>query len=148
MSKEDEEKTTLYTDQRTYCYTKMPFGLKKSRATYQRLVDKAFKDQIGRNFEACVDDMVIKSHDGKGMLTDIEETHFGRDLGQVLVDFLIEMPTGPVKQGSPDVQNEPLAIALVVDVYIEIDTLGIDWDNDKDVSTLFTDGSLYDNPKF
>ncbi|GJY19642.1 hypothetical protein Tco_0391133 [Tanacetum coccineum] len=28
MSKEDEEKTTFYTNQGTYCYTKMPFGLK------------------------------------------------------------------------------------------------------------------------
>ncbi|GJT80302.1 reverse transcriptase domain-containing protein [Tanacetum coccineum] len=30
MSEEDEEKTTFYTDQGTYCYTKMPFGLKMS----------------------------------------------------------------------------------------------------------------------
>ncbi|GJW16733.1 reverse transcriptase domain-containing protein [Tanacetum coccineum] len=74
MSKDDEEKTAFYTDQGTYCYTKMPFGLKNVGATYQRLVDTVFKDQIGRNLEAYVDDMVIKSRDEKGLLTDIEET--------------------------------------------------------------------------
>ncbi|GJV66698.1 hypothetical protein Tco_1482207 [Tanacetum coccineum] len=39
MVEEDEEKTAFYTDQGTYCYTKMPFGLKNASATYQRLVD-------------------------------------------------------------------------------------------------------------
>nr|GEZ29783.1 reverse transcriptase domain-containing protein [Tanacetum cinerariifolium] len=63
--KEDEEKMAFYTDQGTYCYTKMPFGLKNARATYQRLVDSAFQSQIERNLEAYVDDMVIKSRDEK-----------------------------------------------------------------------------------
>ncbi|XP_071714658.1 uncharacterized protein [Rutidosis leptorrhynchoides] len=31
-------------------------------ATYQRVIDMTFKDQIGRNVEAYVDDIVIKSH--------------------------------------------------------------------------------------
>ncbi|GKG50582.1 hypothetical protein Tco_0521682, partial [Tanacetum coccineum] len=61
MSKEDEDKTAFYTDQGTYCYVKMPFGLKNVGATYQRLVDSAFQAQLGRNLEAYVDDMVIKS---------------------------------------------------------------------------------------
>ncbi|GJS86015.1 reverse transcriptase domain-containing protein [Tanacetum coccineum] len=58
MSEEDEDKTAFYTDQGTYCYTKMPFGLKNAGATYQRLVDSAFQAQLGRNLEAYVDDMV------------------------------------------------------------------------------------------
>ncbi|GKB26002.1 reverse transcriptase domain-containing protein [Tanacetum coccineum] len=41
-------------------YTKMPFGLKNAGATYQRLVDSVFKEHIGVNLEAYVDDMVIK----------------------------------------------------------------------------------------
>ncbi|GJW93056.1 reverse transcriptase domain-containing protein [Tanacetum coccineum] len=60
MSEEDEEKTAFYTDQGTYCYVKMPFGLKNAGATYQRLVDSAFHQQLGRNLEAYVDNMVIK----------------------------------------------------------------------------------------
>ena len=39
MSPEDEEKTSFITDQGTYCYRVMPFGLKNARATYQRLVN-------------------------------------------------------------------------------------------------------------
>ncbi|GJX12440.1 reverse transcriptase domain-containing protein [Tanacetum coccineum] len=52
----------------------MPFGLKNARATYQRLVDKVFHDQIGRNLEAYVDDMVIKSTSEEDMLADSKET--------------------------------------------------------------------------
>nr|GEU78455.1 hypothetical protein [Tanacetum cinerariifolium] len=51
MAKEDEEKTSFITSQGVFCYSKMPFGLKNARATYQRLVDKAFHKQIGRNLE-------------------------------------------------------------------------------------------------
>ncbi|GKB73558.1 reverse transcriptase domain-containing protein [Tanacetum coccineum] len=52
----------------------MPFDLKNAGATYQRLVDSTFQSQIGRNLEAYVDDMVIKSRDKKMLLADILET--------------------------------------------------------------------------
>ncbi|GJY60527.1 reverse transcriptase domain-containing protein [Tanacetum coccineum] len=74
MAEEDEEKTAFYTDQGTYCYTKMPFGLKNTGATYQRLVDDAFQSQVGRNMEVYVDDMVIKSKFEREMLADIAKT--------------------------------------------------------------------------
>ncbi|GJY91013.1 reverse transcriptase domain-containing protein [Tanacetum coccineum] len=74
MAKEDEEKMAFYTDQGTYCYTKMPFGLKNAGATYQRLVDSTFQSQIRRNLEAYADDIVIKSKDEKILLADIAET--------------------------------------------------------------------------
>ncbi|GKC33369.1 hypothetical protein Tco_1040663, partial [Tanacetum coccineum] len=51
MSKEDEEKTAFYTDQ-----------------------DSAFEAQLGKNLEAYVDDMVIKSKTEKDMIMDISET--------------------------------------------------------------------------
>ncbi|GJX78698.1 reverse transcriptase domain-containing protein [Tanacetum coccineum] len=63
MAREDEEKTAFYTEQGTYCYMKMPFGLKNAGATYQWLVDSTFQSQIGRNLEAYVDDMVINKDD-------------------------------------------------------------------------------------
>ncbi|GJZ15159.1 hypothetical protein Tco_0550836 [Tanacetum coccineum] len=40
-------------------------------ATYQRLVDKVFESQIGRNLEAYIDDMVIKSMDKTDIMADI-----------------------------------------------------------------------------
>ncbi|GKD91339.1 reverse transcriptase domain-containing protein, partial [Tanacetum coccineum] len=73
-AEEDEEKTAFHTSQGVYCYTKMSFGLKNVGATYQRLVDKAFKKQIRRNLEVYVDDLVIKSHTEQEILRDIEET--------------------------------------------------------------------------
>ncbi|KAK0606812.1 hypothetical protein LWI29_004626 [Acer saccharum] len=61
MHKPDEEKTAFTTDQRLYCYTVMPFGLKNAGATYQRLLNKMFARQIGKNMEVYVDDMLTKS---------------------------------------------------------------------------------------
>ncbi|GKA20521.1 reverse transcriptase domain-containing protein [Tanacetum coccineum] len=43
-------------------------------ATYQRLVDRAFQKQIGRNLEVYVDDLVIKSHTEEEIIRDIAET--------------------------------------------------------------------------
>ncbi|GJW84784.1 reverse transcriptase domain-containing protein [Tanacetum coccineum] len=74
MAKEDEEKTAFITSQGIFCYTKMPFGLRNAGATYQRLVDKAFHKQIGRNLEVYVDDLVIKSRTEDEIVRDIEET--------------------------------------------------------------------------
>ncbi|GKE00279.1 reverse transcriptase domain-containing protein [Tanacetum coccineum] len=72
MAKEDEEKTTFITSQGIFCYSKTPFGLRNAGATYQRLVDKAFHKQIGRNLEVYVDDLVIKSRTKDEIIRDIE----------------------------------------------------------------------------
>ncbi|GJT18968.1 reverse transcriptase domain-containing protein [Tanacetum coccineum] len=77
MAESDEEKTAFHTSQGVYCYTKIPFGLKNTGATYQRLVDKAFDSQVGRNIKVYVDDLVIKSHTETKMLRDIDETFYG-----------------------------------------------------------------------
>ncbi|GJY07987.1 reverse transcriptase domain-containing protein [Tanacetum coccineum] len=74
MTKKDEEKTAFHTEEGVFCYTKMPFGLKNAGAKYQRLVDSAFKEQIGVNLEAYVDDMVIKSKTEQDIIKDIEQT--------------------------------------------------------------------------
>nr|GEW60139.1 reverse transcriptase domain-containing protein [Tanacetum cinerariifolium] len=74
LTESDEEKTAFHTGQGVCFYIKMPFGLKNVGATYQRLVDKAFDSQIGRNIEVYVDDLVIKSHTEAKMLRDIGET--------------------------------------------------------------------------
>jgi ribonuclease HI len=59
MAQRDEDKTTFHTADGIFCYQKMPFGLKSAGATYQRLIENIFKDQIGSNMEAYVDDLVI-----------------------------------------------------------------------------------------
>ncbi|GJQ94986.1 reverse transcriptase domain-containing protein [Tanacetum coccineum] len=53
---------------------KNAFGLKNASAIVQRLIDNAFDNQVGRNIEVYVDDLVIKSHTEAEMLRDIDET--------------------------------------------------------------------------
>jgi hypothetical protein len=74
MSKLDEEKTSFITDRGLYYYNMMPFGLKNAGATYQRLVNRMFSDQIGRNVEVYVDDMLVKSRKAISHLADLKET--------------------------------------------------------------------------
>src|ERR1044071_6780457 len=74
MAYEDDDRTAFRTDRGVYCYTKMPFGLKNAGATYQRLMDQAFINQIGVNLEVYVDDLVIKSTQEDTMLMDIQHT--------------------------------------------------------------------------
>ncbi|XP_059428521.1 uncharacterized protein LOC132162283 [Corylus avellana] len=61
MHPEDREKTAFIIDRGLYYYKVMPFGLKNAGATYQRLVNKMFREQIGWNMEVYVDDMLVKS---------------------------------------------------------------------------------------
>nr|KYP64788.1 Transposon Ty3-G Gag-Pol polyprotein [Cajanus cajan] len=63
MHPQDEEKTAFITETTNYCYRVMSFGLKNAGATYQRLMNKIFHDQIGQSMEVYVDDMVVKSGD-------------------------------------------------------------------------------------
>uniref|UniRef100_A0A2N9FUY0 Uncharacterized protein n=1 Tax=Fagus sylvatica TaxID=28930 RepID=A0A2N9FUY0_FAGSY len=74
MAEEDQEKTAFITSRGLFCYKVMPFGLKNAGATYQRLVNKMFHDQIGRNVEVYVDDMLVKSKKDDDHLADLKET--------------------------------------------------------------------------
>ncbi|GAU43183.1 hypothetical protein TSUD_301490 [Trifolium subterraneum] len=53
----------------------MPFGLKNAGATYQRLMDRVFADQIGKNLEVHIDDVVVKTE---------EEGDHDKDLADIL----------------------------------------------------------------
>ena len=57
-----------------YCYKVMPFGLKNTGATYQRLVNKIFSKQIRGNMEINVDDMLVKSKQELAHLDNLKET--------------------------------------------------------------------------
>ena len=73
MAKEDQKKTAFITSQGLYCYKVIPFELKNTGATYQRLVNKMFSKQIGRNMEVYMDDMLIKSKEESAHLDNLQE---------------------------------------------------------------------------
>ena len=56
----DQEKTTFIIEGANFCYQVMSFGFKNACVTYQRLIDKVFKEQIKKNVKFYVGDMVVK----------------------------------------------------------------------------------------
>ncbi|CAA0843037.1 Unknown protein, partial [Striga hermonthica] len=74
LAVEDQKRVSFVTSKGTYCYIVMPFGLRNAGATYQRMVDKMFSGQLGRNMEVYVDDMLVKSHQEGDHVGDLRET--------------------------------------------------------------------------
>ena len=74
MNEEDQEGTSFVTSQGLFCYKVMPFGLKNVGVTYQRLMNKMFTHQIGRNVQVFVDDMLVKSLRENNHLDDLQKT--------------------------------------------------------------------------
>ena len=61
MAKSDKKYTAFMTESGNYYYTVMPFGLKNAGATYQRMMNKVFRGEIGDMLEVYMDDMILKS---------------------------------------------------------------------------------------
>ena len=74
MNPTDKDKTSFITDMGLYCYKIMPFDLKNAGATYQRLVNKMFADQIGQTMEVYVDDLLTKSRKVEDHNVDLAKT--------------------------------------------------------------------------
>ena len=74
LALKDQEKTFFITPTSNFHYKVMPFGLKNAEYTYQRMVNKMFKEQLGRNMEAYIDDIVVKSKAVENHLTDLVKT--------------------------------------------------------------------------
>jgi hypothetical protein len=67
-------KTSFITLFGAFCYTTMPFGLKSAGATYQRGIQRCLYSQLGRNAEAYVDNVVVKTREEEGLISDLVET--------------------------------------------------------------------------
>jgi hypothetical protein len=61
MKKEDEPKTSFINPSGTYCYVRMPKGLKNDGGSFSRMTSKVLSTQIGRNILTYVDDIIVKS---------------------------------------------------------------------------------------
>ena len=74
LKESDQEKTSFITPFGAYYYNTMTFGLKNAGATYQKAIQRCLQRQIGRNAEAYVDDVVVKTKRNDQFITDLSKT--------------------------------------------------------------------------
>jgi hypothetical protein len=74
LKKEDEEKTAFITPYGVFCYQVMPFGLKNTGATYQRMKQNCLGSQIERNIQVYIDNVVITTRKEESLISDLAET--------------------------------------------------------------------------
>jgi hypothetical protein len=74
MKNEDEPKTTFITPSGTYCYLRMPEGLKNAGESFNRMTAKVLHSQIGRNVLTYVDDIIVKIRKQENHIADLQET--------------------------------------------------------------------------
>ena len=74
LNEVDQEKTSFVTSQGLFCYKVMPFGLKNTGVTYQRLMNRVFAHQIGRNVQVYMDNILVKIIREDNQLNDLQET--------------------------------------------------------------------------
>jgi hypothetical protein len=74
MKKEDEPKTSFITPSGTYCYLRMPEGLKNVGGSFSRMTAKVLHSQIGRNVLTYIDDIIVKSMKQENHIANLQET--------------------------------------------------------------------------
>jgi hypothetical protein len=70
----DQIKTSFITLFGAFCYTTMSFRLESVGAMYQRGIQKCLHSHLERNVEAYVDNVVIKTGEDEGLISDLTET--------------------------------------------------------------------------
>ncbi|GAU43828.1 hypothetical protein TSUD_399210 [Trifolium subterraneum] len=83
----DAQHTSFMSNTCNYFYNVMPFGLKNAGATYQRLMDRVFVEQIGKNLEVYIDDMVVKTQKEGEHDKDLEDILKSRDRSKAIIDM-------------------------------------------------------------
>jgi hypothetical protein len=74
MKEEDKASTSFITPFDTYCFIRMPEGLKNAGSTFSRLTKTVLESQVGRNIFTYVDDIVVASKSKEDHLADLAET--------------------------------------------------------------------------
>jgi hypothetical protein len=73
MKKEDEPKTSFITPSGTYCYLRIPEGLKNAGGSFSRMTAKVLHSQIGINVLTYVDDIIVKSTKQANHVADLQK---------------------------------------------------------------------------
>ena len=87
MCERDCLKKVFIKNKVVFCYKVMLFSLKNARATYQRMINKVFKKQIGRNLEVYVDNILIKSKSLDDHLAGLEENFLVIKHNKVIINL-------------------------------------------------------------
>ena len=74
MKEEDKASTSFITPFGTYCFVRMPEGLKNAGSTFSCLTKTVLESQVGRNIVTYVDDIVVASKNKENHLADLAET--------------------------------------------------------------------------
>ena len=74
MRKKDEEKTSFITPFGTYCFVRMPEGLKNVGQSFSWMASRVLEPQLKRNILAYVDDIVVISAARRDHISDLAET--------------------------------------------------------------------------
>jgi hypothetical protein len=73
MKKEDEPKTSFITPSGTYCYLRMPEGLKNAGGSFSKMTSKVLSTEIGKNVLTYVDDIIVMSTKQESHIVDLQE---------------------------------------------------------------------------
>ena len=74
MAESDQAATAFITPYGPLCFNTMPFGLKNTGVTYQRMIQTCLEAQIGKTVEAYVDDVVVKSRHVESLIDNLRLT--------------------------------------------------------------------------
>lgn len=73
MNESDKEKIAFITKWDKFYYLVMPFGLRVFGSTFQKLMDKVFKNQVGQNVLPYVENILVKLVVTSNHAKDIDE---------------------------------------------------------------------------
>jgi hypothetical protein len=74
MKKEDGPKTICITPGGSYCYVRMPEGLKNAGGSFSRMTAKVLSSKLGRNVLTYVDDIIVRRTKQQDHISDLQET--------------------------------------------------------------------------
>jgi hypothetical protein len=99
LRKEDEQKTSFIMPFGTYCYFRMPEGLKNAGPMFCRMTKVILKDQMQRNIFAYIDNIMVASRKKSTQIQDLAETFTNMHRAQLKLNpekCVCGMPRGKV----------------------------------------------------
>jgi dsDNA-binding SOS-regulon protein len=122
LKKEDQELTAFITPHDFFCYNVMTFRLKNAGATYQRCMQACLGEQIGRNIEVYIDDIVVKMKHATTLINDLWETFDNLDKYKIKLNpkkCFFGVPGGQVLGyfiSARGIEANPLKIKAILDM--------------------------------